>query len=185
MDDLELIELYFARDERALRGTEEKYGRLCLTIAGNLLARREDAEECVNDAYLALWNAIPPQRPLVFSAYLARITRNLALKKWEQLSARKRNPAALTSFEELDDCLSGGESPENEVEARQIKELIDRFLWQQSEERRNVFIRRYWYFDSVKSIAGQTGFTQNKVKSILYDMRRKLRACLESEGIEL
>ncbi len=185
MDDNQIIELYWARKEEAIRETSLKYGRLCSHIAGNILSSPEDSEECVNDTYFAVWNAIPDERPNRFSAFVSKITRNQALKKFEYLSAAKRNPAAVTSLEELGDCVSGTESVESEVEAKRIENIIDKFLWRQGIEKRNIFIRRYWYFDSVESICKDTGFSQSKVKSMLYQMRLKLKKYLESEGIEL
>ena len=185
MDDHKIIELYWARKEIAIKETSIKYGGLCTRIAKNILFSDEDSEECVNDTYYAVWNAIPDQKPSIFSAFIGRITRNLALKRYEYISAAKRNPAATTSFDELGDCVSGTDSVESEVESRRIERLIDKFLWRQKEEKRNVFIRRYWYFDSIESICHSTGFSQSKVKSMLYEMRRKLRKYLESEGVEL
>ena len=185
MEDKEIIELYWARDESAITETSVKYGKLCFHIAKNILANHEDSEECVNDTYLGLWNAIPKQRPTRFSVFASRIARNLALKKFEYLSAAKRNPEAICSFEELEDCVSGKEYIENELENRRIEQTIDKFLWQQGEEKRNVFIYRYWYFESISSICNRTGFSQSKVKSMLFELRQKLRTYLESEGIEL
>ena len=185
MEDEDIIALYWARDERAIRETSLKYGRLCRSIAGNILASREDCEECVNDAYLALWNAIPQQRPANLAAFLSRVTRNLALKRCEYLMAEKRNPAAAVSLEELGGCVSGRESPEDAAEARRVEEAIGRFLRGQEEHKRVVFLRRYWYFDSIAAISESTGFSQSKVKSMLHQTRRKLRVYLESEGIEV
>ena len=164
MDDQKLIELYWMRDEDAIRETAVKYGKLCTYIAKNILKNIEDCEECVNDAYLAVWNAIPTQRPNRFAAFISRITRNL---------------------DELGDCVSNEYRVESEVEKRHIEQTINIFLGKQSAEKRNIFIRRYWHFDSIDSICKLTGFSQSKVKSILYEMRLKLRKYLESEGIEV
>ena len=185
MEDKEIIGLYWARDESAIAETSSKYGRLCFHIANNILANHEDSEECVNDTYLGLWNTIPKQRPARFPVFIGRIARNLALKKFEYLSAAKRNPEAVYSFEELGDCVSGSDYIENELENKRIEQTIDKFLWRQGEEKRNIFIYRYWYFDSISAICKRTGFSQSKVKSILYDLRQKLRKYLESEGIEV
>lgn len=185
MDDNKIIELYWERKEEAIKETSLKYGRLCAHIAKNILSCYEDSEECVNDTYFAVWNAIPKERPNRFSAYVSRITRNLALKKYDYLSAAKRNPSATLSLEELGDCVSGTESIESEIETKRIERTIDKFLWRQGEEKRNIFIRRYWYFDSIENICERTGFTQSKVKSMLYEMRQKLRKHLEREGIEV
>ena len=115
MDDNKIVELYWERREEAIKETALKYGRLCIHIAKNILLSCEDSEECVNDTYFAVWNAIPNERPNRFSAFISRITRNLALKKYEYISAAKRNPIAITSLEELGDCVSGTESPESEI----------------------------------------------------------------------
>ena len=185
MDDEKIIALYWARDEKAIVETSSKYGGLCNYIANNILSNYEDCEECVNDTYFAVWNAIPSRHPNKLSAFIGRIVRNLALKKYEYISAAKRNPSTVTSLEELGDCVSGTESVESVIEKKCIGNMIDKFLWQQSEEKRNVFIRRYWYFDSIENICKRTGFSQSKVKSMLYEMRRKLREYLEREGIEV
>ena len=185
MEDTALIGLYWQRDETAIEATATKYGGLCGSIARNILKAPEDCEKCLNDTYFAVWNAIPEQRPSRFSVFVSRITRNLALKKWEYLSAAKRNPAAVVSLEELGDCVSGTGGVEDEMENRRIERIIDAFLWEQSREKRDVFIRRYWYFDSIGAICEATGFSESKVKSMLLAMRRKLRDYLESEGVEI
>jgi len=185
VDDKEIIKLYWERDEGAIKETSSKYGKLCTYIANNILSNYEDSEECVNDTWLAVWNAIPTQRPERFSAFVSKITRNLALKKYEYISAAKRNYSAVTSLEELGECVSGTDHVESEIEKKHIENAINQFLRKQSDEKRNVFIRRYWYFDSIESICMRTGFSRSKVKSMLYGMRQKLRKCLESEGIEI
>ena len=185
MEDQKIIELYWAREEEAIRATSDKYGRLCRSIVGSILVSPEDGEECVNDTWLGLWNAIPPQRPNHFSAFIGKIVRNLALKRFDYLTAAKRSRETVCSLEELGDCVSGKPSVEDELENQRVEEAIDRFLWTLGETKRTVFIRRYWYFDSISSICRRTGFSQSKVKSMLYHTRQKLRDYLESEGIEL
>lgn len=185
MEDEKIIGLYWNRKEEAISETSSKYGKLCFFIANNILASHEDSEECVNDTYLGVWNAIPVQRPSRFSVFVSRITRNLALKKYEYLHAEKRNSDAVCSFEELDDCVSGKEYIENAVENRLIEQTVNTFLWRQEQEKRNIFIRRYWYFESIESICKRTGYSQSKIKSLLFNMRKKLRDYLESEGIEV
>lgn len=185
MEDEKIIALYWNRNEDAITETSSKYGKLCYLVATNILSSREDSEECVNDTYLGLWNTIPVQRPSRFSVFASRITRNLALKRFEYLSAAKRNPEAVCSLEELGDCVSGKESIESELENRRFEQTIDNFLWQQGEEKRNIFLRRYWYFDSIEAICRCTGYSQSKVKSMLFHIRQKLRNYLESEGIAL
>lgn len=185
MDDKKIIELYWARREDAIRETAVKYGKLCRFVVNNILASREDSEECINDTWLGLWNSIPPERPGRFSAFVSRVARNQALKKYEYLSAAKRNPEAACSLEELEECVSGRDCVETELENRRIEQAIDDFLRQLSEEKRNIFLRRYWYFESVDGICRHTGFSQSKVKSMLYNLRRRLREHLEKEDIEL
>lgn len=185
MEDYEIIRLYYDRSENAISETNVKYGRLCHHIAANILSSREDAEECVNDTYLGVWNAIPPKRPDRLSAFVSRITRNLALKRYEYLTAEKRNPEAACSLSELEECVSGGDAVENEMENRRIAEAISNFLWSEGETERYLFIRRYWYFDSVGELCGRLGFSRSRVTSMLYRSRKRLRDYLEREGIEL
>lgn len=184
-EDKEIIEMYWRREEAAIRETDVKYGRLCYYVAGNILADRSDCEECINDTYLAVWNSIPSNRPDKLSAYVSRIARNLALTRYDYLTAAKRNAQAVCSLEELGECVSGMAAPDSELTDRFIETAINEFLWQQSEEKRNIFIRRYWYFDTIDEIVRRTGFHESKVKSILYRMREKLRRHLEKEGIEV
>lgn len=185
MDDERIIGLYWDRKEQAITETSSKYGSLCFRIANNILASHEDSEECVNDTYLSVWNNIPSNRPERFSAYIAKITRNLALTRYDYVSAKKRNPDAVCSLDELGDCVSGRETVESTIENRRIEEAINSFLWRQTKEKRDVFILRYWYFESLQDICQRTGFSLSKVKSMLFDLRRKLRDYLESEGVEL
>ncbi len=184
-NDEEIIELYWNRDESAISETDSKYGRLCRYVANHILSSLQDCEECINDTYFAVWNAIPPKRPNKFSSYVSRVTRNLALTKFDYLTAAKRNAEAVRSLEELGECVSGRDSIDSELAGQQIELAISEFLWEQEEEKRNIFIRRYWYFDSIEEICRQTGFSKNKVKSMLFRMRGKLKAHLESEGIEV
>lgn len=185
MDDQKIIELYWARAEDAIRETSAKYGRLCQYIASNILGSPEDCEECVNDTWLGLWNAIPPQRPSRLAVFTGRVARNLALKKFDYLTAAKRNPEAVCSLEELGDCVSGRETVESELEARRTERAIGEFLRRQREDQRNVFLLRYWYFESINGICRRTGYSGSKVKSMLCHTRQKLRKHLEQEGIAL
>lgn len=185
MEDEAIIKLYWQRDENAIYETSVKYGKLCWRIAKNILLAREDCEECVNDTYLGVWRSIPEQRPARFPPFIGRITRNLALKRYDYLTADKRNPVVAISLDELGECVSGNFSVEDEVEARRIEGVIDAFLWESREDWRNIFIRRCWYFESIKAISAACGYSQSKVKNILYQMRRSLRARLEKEGVEL
>ncbi len=185
MEDAEIITLYNARDDRAISETDVKYGRLCRHVAGNILGLREDAEEAVQDAYLGAWNAIPPTRPRSLRAFMAGLTRNVSLKKYDKLAAKRRGLACTSSLEELSECVSGRETPESELENRRIEEVIGEFVRGLSEEKRLVFLRRYWYFDSIDAIAHRTGFSDAKVTNMLYRLRISLRETLIKEDIEI
>lgn len=184
MEDREIIELYFARDEQAIAQTESKYGRICMSIAGNILLSREDSEECVNDTYLTAWNLIPPERPRRFPAYLAKIVRNLALKCLERSQAQKRSPELTISFEELSYILPD-EKVAAQMEDQQLGWIISDFLRTEKEEARRVFLRKYWFFDSVSEIAQRYGYSENKVKSMLLRTRNRLKEYLRKEGFDV
>lgn len=185
MDDSGIIKLYWERSEDAIRVTDKKYGKLCRYIAENILNNLQDTEECINDTYLGVWNAIPSKRPSVFSSFIGKITRNQALKKLEYISAEKRNPDAVRSLAELEECVSGHDSMESELERKRIERALTEFLWNQDKEKRIIFVRRYWHFESISTISKLFGYSESKVTSMLYQTRRKLRAYLESEGIEI
>lgn len=182
MTDSMIVDLYFARNENAIKETDTKYGRLCFHIARNVLGNDEDSEECVNDTYMSAWNKIPPVRPNDFRAFICRITRNLSLKRADYNKALKRMPEAIVSFSEIEDVL-----PDNrfipEADINDISRLISDFLRHERADHRNVFIRRYWFFDSIGSIAARYSFTESKVKNILYHTRNKLRDYLQKEGV--
>lgn len=179
MDDPAIIELYFARSEQAIDETDKKYGKLCRSLASNILSSDEDAEECVSDAYLSVWNTIPPTRPNNFTAFLCRIVRNLSLKRLDYNTAQKRNGNATVPLSKLEEVLHTAPEPELE----ELGELLSRFLRQEKADARNVFIRRYYLFDTVADIAERYSFSESKVKSMLYHTRNRLRAFLKKEGI--
>jgi len=185
LDDSAIIELYWERSEDAIRVTDLKYGKLCRYIAGNILNNKQDEEECINDTYLGVWNAIPTKRPSVFSSFIGKITRNQALKKLEYITAEKRNPDAVSSLAELEECVSGFDSIETELESKRIERALTEFLWNQEKDKRIIFVRRYWHFDSIATISNMFGYSESKVTSMLYQTRQKLRTYLESEGIEI
>ena len=184
MDDLSIIELYFARDEQAIKETDDKYGKLCHSIAYNILNNNEDSEECVNDAYIGVWNAIPPIRPNNFMAFLCRITRNVALKRIESMTRQKRSQATIVSLDELAEILPDESIRENICNDK-LTELISGFLRKEKADARNVFIRKYYFFDSIGDIAKRYGFTESKVKNMLYHTRNKLKEYLIKEGVEI
>lgn len=184
MDDMQIIELYFSRSEKAIEETSIKYGRLCFNVANNILDNNEDSEECVNDTYLSVWNNIPPTRPDDFMAFICKITRNLSLKRLDFNQAKKRMPNAIVSFSELEEVISDNKI-RSDLENKEIGKLICDFLRSEKPDVRNVFIRKYWFFDSVSDIAMRYSFTESKVKSMLYHTRNKLRSYLKKEGVEV
>ena len=185
MEDAQIIGLYWERSEAAVKETENKYGRLCRSIIGNILKFNEDIEECVNDTYLGVWNAIPPQRPQSFMAFICRVARNLALKKYEYLTAQKRNSNASVSLDELNECISGSTENLNIDDIEEIGTVISDFLRKLDADSRNIFLRRYWHFDSIESIAKRFRMSNSKVTSMLFRTRNKLKLALEKEGIIL
>lgn len=151
---------------------------------GNILPRREDQEECVNDAYLGLWNTIPPKEPQRLGAYLARITRSLAIDRWRSDQARKRGGGQIAcALEELEQTLSGGQNPEEQLEQQELQNLLNRFLGELTDLQRRVFLQRYWYFDSAQDIVRELGLTGAGVRSMLHRLRKRLKLYLEQEGI--
>ena len=184
MNDRSIIELYFARNEEAIKQTEIKYGRLCRSVAFNILNNNEDSEECVNDTYIGLWNAIPPTKPSNFMAFVCRITRNLSLKRLESMARQKRSQPILISLDELTEVLSD-ENISDGVSDENIGKAISNFLRKEKSEIRNVFIRKYYFFDSIGDIAKRYNFTESKVKNMLYHTRTKLKKYLIKEGIQI
>lgn len=184
MDDHEIVELYWQRNEAALSATVEKYGSYCRQISYNILHNQEDAEECVNDAYLGAWQSIPPQRPNCLAAYLGKLTRNVSLNRLKQYSAQKRGGGQRDLvLSELDDCIPAREDTEQAVEEILLVESINRFLRALPEQKRNLFIRRYWYLDPVTALAEKFGMRESKVTSLLFRLRRGLKTHLQQEGI--
>lgn len=184
MEDLRIIELYFERDERAIKETDAKYGKLCRSVAYNILNNHEDSEECVNNVYAGVWNAIPPTRPNNFMSFVCKIARNLSLKRLEFIKREKRSRDVLISLEELEDVLPD-ESYAPDVSDEDVGKLISKFLRRQKEDVRNVFIRKYYFFDSIGEIAERYSFTESKVKNMLFYTRNKLKDYLIKEGVEL
>lgn len=183
MEDGQIIELYWNRDQRAIGETDGKYGRLLHSIAWNLLRSREDSEECVNDTYLRAWEAIPPARPGAFRVWLGQITRNLSLDRWKRRRAEKRGGGAEALLGELEDCVPAPSGRERTVEDEELAELLSVFLRGLSREGRAMFLRRYWYGESVAEVAAALGCGEGKVKSSLFRSRKALREYLEKEGI--
>ena len=182
MDDKKIIELFFARDEAALDGVEKKYGALCRSVARRLLNDERDVDECENDVYVRAWNAIPPERPVSLSAWLARVARNAALDRSKYNGAACRNSALAEAFEELEPWLIAAEGdPQKALDEKELRQMLNDFLRAQPPETRRFFLRRYWYGESVREIAQACGVREAKVKTSLFRTRERLRKELERE----
>ena len=182
MEDSAIIDLYWARDEQAIAQTERSYGRKLQQLAYRIVQSIEDAEESVSDTYMKAWETIPPQRPVYFFAYLAKLCRNFALGRLDWNNAAKRKAEVVTLTAEMELCIPGT-SMEQSQEGKEIGELLNRFLESLTQENRLIFMRRYWYTDSVVDIAARYGISQSKVKTQLHRVRAKLRTFLEKEVI--
>ncbi len=184
MKDADIIKLYFLRSENAIRETEKKYGGYCLAIADNILSSRQDTEECVSDTYLRAWNSIPPKSPDNLRTYLGKITRGLAINRYKMQSAEKRGgSSADVIFSELQGCIPSNITVEDTLDEKLLIKAIEDFLRRQSAEKRIIFLRRYWYAESIADIAKSFSLSDSKVTSLLYRLRLKLKEHLEKEGI--
>ncbi len=183
MDDQSIVALFWERSEQAIAETDRKYGAYCYSIAYHALANSEDAEESVSDTYMAAWNQLPPHRPSILATFLGKITRRISINRWKAKNTAKRGGGQITlTLEELDDCVDGKQNIERAYESHELVWAFNRFLETLPETERDVFLRRYWFFDSIADIAEIFGFTQSKVTSMLYRTRGKLRKQLEKEG---
>lgn len=184
MEDEKIIELYFQRSEDAIPETELKYGSRCRAVAYNILASREDSEECVNDTYLAVWNAIPPTVPLYLGAYIVGIARKLSLSllRYRCADRRGRGEYALC-FDELSDCIAEKDSPEAHIELQELAAEINRFLSTLSHDDRKIFLCRYWLMASMADIAKNMDCSESRIKSSLHRSRGKLKKHLIKEGL--
>ena len=183
MEDSGIIDLFFERSEQAIAELERKYGAAVRKTASNVLGSMQDVEECASDAYLAVWNSIPPKRPDPLISYVCRIARNLAVNKAYANTAAKRNSSFDLALDELEECLPSGFDLESELEARELTEAINRFLDALPEEDRKLFVRRYWYSCSVTELAEICRSTPNRVSVRLFRLREKLRSTLTKEGL--
>ena len=184
MEDSKIIELFFQRNERAIKETEKKYGKLCHKIAYNILNNHEDSDECVNDTYIGLWKAIPPTKPDNLMAFVCKIARNLSLKRLEFIKREKRSPDVIFSLQELENVLPNENFAYN-ISDKELSRLISNFLYNEKEDVRNVFIRRYFFFDSIKEISALYSFSESKVKNMLFYTRNKLKDYLIKEGFHI
>lgn len=183
MEDSQIIELFWQKNADAISETANKYGAYCFTIAENILHNTEDSEECVNDAWLHTWNAIPPQKPKVLRMFLAKITRNLSFDRFNARNAEKRGGGEIALvLDELGECLGGGADTEAAYEAKELRESIRRFVRELSERDGNVFVRRYFFTEPVAKIAKRYGLTESNIAVILSRTRKKLKLKLLKEG---
>lgn len=184
MEDHDIIAGLLRRDDSALGDLQERYGSRLFRLAGRFLSSREDAEEAVNDAYLRVWNTIPPQKPEHLFAYVAQLCRYAALEKVDWLTAKKRRGTVVELTEELSQCIPDL-SLEREKEGRELGEALNGFLGTLDREKRVLFLRRYWYGDSIRDLAARCGAGESKVKTALFRLRKDLKDYLEKEGISI
>ncbi|MCH5198548.1 MAG: sigma-70 family RNA polymerase sigma factor [Oscillospiraceae bacterium] len=183
MDDLEIIELFWNRNEKAINETQKKYNSFLMRIANAVLGNPLDCEEAVNDTYLRVWDSVPSDRPGIFSAYLAKITRCLSIDTFRKLSAKKRGSGEYVySLDELNECVTDGKNPQSEAEMKELTEKINCFLSEQNKRNRDIFIQRYFYFFSIRNIAEHFAISENNVKIILSRIRKELKEYLQTEG---
>ncbi len=183
MDDNDIIRLYWDRNDLAIQETCEKYGRYCKAIAKNILNNEQDAEECVNDMYLNAWNAMPTHWPRQLAAFLGKITRNLSFNRYKRDRAEKRGGGEMTLvLEELADCVSDTDDVEKAADRQELIQCIDSFVRALPKTKRRIFVRRYWYADSVSEISGDFKMSQGSVSKALGRMRKQLKAYLSERG---
>jgi RNA polymerase sigma-70 factor (ECF subfamily) len=184
MEDEQIVALYWQRSECAIAETKTKYGNYCNSIAYNILECAEDAQECENDTYLAAWNAMPPHRPNLLSTFLGKLTRRIALDRWKSRRTQKRGGGTVTlSLEELGDCIPDNSTFPDTLEARELAQIITRFLYTLPAQQRLIFLRRYWYCDSIAQVADHCNCSESKVKMSLLRSRNKLSEYLKKEGV--
>lgn len=185
MEDSRIVELFFMRSEDAITELTNKYGELCNRVAFNVLNDRLDAEECVNEAYLGVWNTVPPERPNPLRAYVCRIVKNIALKKYHSKKAAKRNSTYDMALDELAECIPSASTTEGECEAEELTKAIDDFLGTLDKEERVLFIRRYWYSDPVNELSARLGIKPHTCTVRLSRIREKLRKYLLKGGFSI
>ncbi|MCR4795139.1 MULTISPECIES: RNA polymerase sigma factor [Ruminococcus] len=182
MNDKSIIELFQKRNEQAIAELKLKYDRLCYHIAGTILSQRQDIEECINSAYYDIWSKIPPEEPDDLKTYLCRIVKNKAIDKLKYNSAAKRGPQLSVSLDELAECIP--DRQQDDMSAQKLAEVISRFLRTQDERHRKIFVRRYWYGDSLSKIAEYFSMNEKTVATYLFRTRKKLKDFLKKEGFK-
>lgn len=185
IEDERIIELFFERSEQAIKELDLKYGKVCHKVSYNILHNRQDSEECVNDAYLGTWNAIPPQRPTPLLTFLCKIVRNLSIMRHHANTAMKRNSAYDVVLEELEGCLASNVTVEAEMETDELTSIIDSFLETLSQENRVIFMRRYWFSDTYRQIAERVGITENNVAVRLTRIRKQMKDYLTEREVSI
>lgn len=186
MQDRKIVDLYWERNEDAIRQTEQKYGSYLSKVAYNILADYEDSKECVNDTYLAAWNSMPTNRPSVLSSYLGKIARQISIDVFRKKHAEKRYTSEYAiSIDELGDSFSDGITPEQTLNVKLLDAAINQFIRALPDEVQRAFVGRYYFFDSLRDIAAYCGMSESKVKSMLFRTRQKLKAYLMEEGFDL
>lgn len=183
MEDSKIISLFFERSEQAIQELDCKYGRAVRKTAANILDDRQDVEECVNDTYLKAWDSIPPHAPNPLAAYVCKISRNLAINRYHANNAEKRGSNYGIILDEMEECIPSGVSIETELEAKELSAAINRFLSTLNPEDRFLFVRRYWYADSVTELAAITNSSVSRISVHLFRLREKLRNILMKEGL--
>lgn len=183
MEDEKIIELFFERSEQGIKELDKKYGSACRKLSYSIVNDLQDAKECVNDAYLGAWNAIPPEKPNPLVSYILKIVRNISLKCFSYKHAEKRNSSYTVAMSELQSCLSDSESVEGKVEARELAKIIEGFLDTLTVENRVIFMRRYWYADSYKDIAELVGMTEKNISVRLARIRNKMKEYLTEREV--
>lgn len=185
MDDNTIIELYWSRNERAIKETDTKYGRLLHSISYNILSNRQDSEECVGDTYLKAWNNIPPQKPSSLCAYLGRLVRNISIDLWRKNRADKRYNGLEIILSELAECIPSTDTTETEYEGKALSEIISEWLYTLTKEDRVLFLHRYWFGYSLKELAHEYNISPNKLAGRMFRLRESLKVNLEKEGVFL
>ena len=180
-----IIELFFARSEDAISSLDEKYGRTCRSISFNIVGNLDDADECVNDAYLGAWNAIPPARPNPLLTFVAKIVRNVSISRYRRNSAAKRSSSYTVALEELENCLADARTVDDEMESAELARIIEEFLKTLSLGNRVIFMRRYYFSDSIKDISALTGLSEKNVSVRLARTRAKMRDYLNSREVSV
>lgn len=185
MEDEKIIELFFQRSEQAIQELHTKYGKICHKLSYNILGNTQDAEESVNDAYLGIWNTIPPARPNPLLTYLCKIVRNTSLKLYHKKEAAKRNSRYQVTLQELEGCLPAAATVEDEIETQELSHMIEDFLDTLTKENRVIFMRRYWFSDTYTDIARHVGLTEKTVSVRLFRIRQKLKQYLIEREVSI